>query len=134
MINKGDKKLWSKITSNTKNALQELLHIYIYIYIYIYMFLKGIHCCFIIHITPIIIHITPIPQDQSVSCENELRLISLTACLSKILGDFVVKWMVDDVKNKIDTQQFGSLKGTSTTFCLILIWLATLDAQFHNLC
>ena len=74
--------------------------------------------------------ITPIPKTPSVSCEEELRPISLTASLSKILEDFVVNWMVDDVKHKINPQQFGCLKGTSTTFCLIDMinnWLRTLD-------
>jgi hypothetical protein len=71
--------------------------------------------------------ITPIPKVPSVSCEEELRPISLTASLSKILE---VNWMMDDVKHKIDPQQFVCLKGTSTTFCLIDMinnWLRTLD-------
>jgi hypothetical protein len=59
--------------------------------------------------------ITPIPKVPSVSCMEELGPISLTASLSKILEDFVVNWMMDDVKQKIDPQQFGCLKGTSTT-------------------
>ena len=74
--------------------------------------------------------ITPIPKAPSIYCEEELRPISLTASLSKILEDFVVNWMVDDVKHKINPQQFGCLKGTSTTFCLIDMinnWLRTLD-------
>ena len=38
--------------------------------------------------------------------------------------------MLDDIKNKIDMQQFGSLRRTSTTFWLIdevYNWLKTLD-------
>ena len=35
--------------------------------------------------------IIPFPQSQCASCEGELRPISLTACRSKILKDFVVK-------------------------------------------
>ena len=46
--------------------------------------------------------ITPIPKAPSVTCEEELRPISLTASLSKILEDFVIIWMVDDVKHKIN--------------------------------
>jgi hypothetical protein len=67
-----------------------------------------------------------------VTCEDEFRPISLTASLSKILEDFVVNWMMNDVKHKIDPQQFGCFKGTSTTFCLIDMinnWLRTLDNQ-----
>ena len=82
--------------------------------------------------------ITPIPKALPVSCEDELRPIlnSLTASLSKILEDFVVQWLMDDVKHKIDPKQFGCLKGTSTSFCLIDMinnWLKTLDAQSHYL-
>ena len=46
------------------------------------------------------------------SCEDELRPISLTACLSKILEDFVARWIMDDVVNN---------------------WLKTLNAQSHYL-
>ncbi|CAB4000186.1 Hypothetical predicted protein, partial [Paramuricea clavata] len=42
-------------------------------------------------------------------------LLRISPSLSKILEDFVVNWMVDDVKHKINPQQFGCLKGTSTT-------------------
>ena len=80
--------------------------------------------------------ITPIPKVLPVSAEDELRPISLTTTLSKILEDFVVKWLIDDVQHKIDPQQFGCLKGTSTTFCLIDMidnWLKSLDTQSHYL-
>lgn len=81
-------------------------------------------------------HITPVPKTQPVSCEDELRPIALTVCLSKILVDFVIKWMMDDVNHKIDPKQFGSLKGSSTSYCLIDMvnnWLHTLDAPSHYL-
>jgi hypothetical protein len=56
--------------------------------------------------------ITPVPKSQRVSSEDEIRPISLTPGLSKIFDDFVVKWMLDDIKHKIDPIQFGSLKVT----------------------
>ena len=38
-------------------------------------------------------NIIPIPiKAQPATCEDELRPIALTACLSKILDGFVVKW------------------------------------------
>ena len=80
--------------------------------------------------------IIPVPKSQYATCEDEVRPISLTACLSKILEDFVVKWMMEDIRHKIDPKQFGSLKGTSTTFCLIDMinnWLSTLDVQSRYL-
>lgn len=56
--------------------------------------------------------ITPVPNSQRVSSEDEIRSISFTPGLSKIFDDFVVKWMLDDIKHKIDPKQFGSLKVT----------------------
>ena len=40
---------------------------------------------------------TPIPKIPQVTCEGDTRPISLTACTSKVLEDFVVKWMIQDV-------------------------------------
>ena len=63
--------------------------------------------------------------------EGDFRPISLTPCLSKVLDDFVVTWLIDDVKDKIDPDQLGCLKGTSPTYCLldmIHTWLAYLDS------
>ena len=56
--------------------------------------------------------ITPIPKIQPASCEDDVRPISLTTYLSKVLEDFVVNWMIQDIRHKIDPKQFGSLKGT----------------------
>ena len=68
--------------------------------------------------------------------EGDFRRISLTPCLSKVLEDFVVTWLIDDVKDKIDPNQFGCLKGTSTTYCLldmIHTWLTYLDSPGRHL-
>ena len=43
---------------------------------------------------------------------------------------------MDDIRSKIDPKQFGSLKGSSASFCLIDMvnnWLRTLDAPSHYL-
>ena len=64
------------------------------------------------------------------SCEGDTRPISLTAVLVKILEDFVVQSMLEDIGQDIDTNQFGSLKGSSTTYCLLDMvhnWLAALN-------
>ena len=42
-----------------------------------------------------------------------------TVCLSKAFKDFVVLWHMKDIKEHIDPNLFGSLKGVSTTFCLL---------------
>ena len=67
--------------------------------------------------------------------EGDFRPISLTSCLSKVLEDFVVTWLIDDVKDKIDPNQFGCLKGTSTTYSLDMIhsWLTYLDPPSRHL-
>ena len=62
-------------------------------------------------------NIIPIPKMQTPMDEGDFRPISLTSCLSKVLEDFVVTWLIDDVKDKIDPNQFGCLKGTSTMYC-----------------
>ena len=81
-------------------------------------------------------NITPILKVKSPESEGDTRPISLTSCLAKTLEDFVVSWMVDDVKGKIDPNQFGCLKGTSTTYCLLDMvhtWLSHLDSPGNHL-
>ena len=66
--------------------------------------------------------------------EGSFRSISLASCLSKVLEDFVVTWLINDVLDKIDPNQFGCLKGSSTTYCLldmIHTWLTCLDLPGH---
>ena len=81
-------------------------------------------------------HITPIPKVKQPTDEGDTRPISLTPCLSKVLEDFVVRWIISDVRNNIDAQQFGSLKGSSTTYCLLDMlhcWFSHLDSTGHFL-
>ena len=62
-------------------------------------------------------YISPIPKASPVTCDNDLWPVALTACLSKVFEDFVV--------------QHGSLKGVSTTFCLLDMlhnWLSALES------
>ena len=45
--------------------------------------------------------------------------------------DFVVQWLMEDIKEHIDPNQFFSLKGVSTTFCLLDMlhnWLSALES------
>ena len=75
-------------------------------------------------------NIIPIPKVKQPLCESDTRRISLTTILSKVLEDFVVSWMIEDVGEHIDSRQFGSLKGSSTTYCLLDLihnWLSELD-------
>ena len=75
-------------------------------------------------------NIIPIPKVKQPLCESDTRPISLTPILSEVLEDFVVSWMIEDVGEHIDSRQFGSLKGSSTTYCLLDLihnWLSELD-------
>ena len=76
-------------------------------------------------------YITPIPKVSQPMCEEDTRPISLTSCLAKVLEDFVVRWIMFDVENLIDTQQSGCLRGSSTAYCLLDMihnWLSHLDS------
>ena len=80
--------------------------------------------------------IIPVPKSQPPTCEGDTRPISLTPCLAKVLEDFVVGWMITDIKDNIDPKQFGCLKGTSTTYCLldmIHTWFCNLECPEKHL-
>ena len=47
----------------------------------------------------------PMPED-----EDDLRPISLTAFYSKVTEHFVVMWLMDYIKDKIDFRQYGGVK------------------------
>lgn len=50
--------------------------------------------------------------------------------LSNVLEDFVISWLIEDVSEYIDPQQFGGLKDSSTIYCLLDLahnWLMALD-------
>ena len=84
-------------------------------------------------------YVSPVPKTTPVTCDDDLRPISLTPCISKVQEDFAVKWLIEDVQSEIDPQQFGSLKGSSTTYCLLDMfenWLSSLDqpSQYLRIC
>jgi hypothetical protein len=64
-----------------------------------------------------VIPVTKVPKP--VSIDNDLRPISLTAVLSKILEGHVFDWLYPCVSEIIDPRQFGNLKGVSTTHALV---------------
>ena len=64
--------------------------------------------------------------------KDDLRPISLTSCISKVLEEFVIEWILEDIGHKIDPKQFGCLHGSSTTLCLLDMfhsWLSKLDTD-----
>lgn len=76
-------------------------------------------------------NVVPIPKTKPVlSIENDLRPISLTPTLSKLLESFVGQWMLEIIEDKFDSKQFGGLRGRSTIYALIdilQIWHQALD-------
>ena len=61
---------------------------------------------------------------------TDLRPISLTPTLAKILESFVGTWILDTIQHKLGNDQFGALKGRSTTHALVSMthqWSCALD-------
>ena len=58
-------------------------------------------------------------RNQPENIETDLRPISLTAVLCKQLEEFVVKWVWDIVQDRVDPNQCGSFKKSSTTHALV---------------
>ena len=78
-------------------------------------------------------NVVPIPKVKpALSVDSDLRPISLTPTLSKLLESFVGQWMLEAIGNNFDVKQFGGLRGRSTIHALIDIlqpWHAALDAD-----
>jgi len=62
--------------------------------------------------------VVPVPKEMPARVAK-LRPISLTSLLAKVSERFVSKWVLDDLTGSIDRNQYGSVKGSSTTHCLI---------------
>ena len=90
-------------------------------------------------VLPSIWNITPVPKIHPPANKGDIRPISLTPCISKILEDFVIKWKISNIRDKIDPCQSWCLKGRSTTHpdhCLLDMvhnWLSHLDTPGPNL-
>ena len=71
--------------------------------------------------------VTPIPKvSKPESIENDLRPISLTAVISKLLEGFVFKWLSQIVLPQLHPCQFGGIKDSSATHLLVRLiheWL-----------
>jgi len=65
-------------------------------------------------------NVLPIPKvNPPKSIESDLRPISLTPTVSKVLEAIVGSWILDIVGCQLDDHQFGALKGRSTTHALV---------------
>ena len=61
----------------------------------------------------------PIPKTTSPQSLTDLGPIAITPLPSLICEDFVFDWAYSDIKTTIDSQQFGNMKSSSTTHCLV---------------
>ena len=80
------------------------------------------------------VDVTPLPKvKQVIDPMKELRPISLTASLSKVAEDFVVSdYIRPALERKADSNQFGTVSGSSTVLALLSMiheWLQTTDGN-----
>ena len=61
----------------------------------------------------------PLEKTTNPKTEDDVRIISLTPFLSKIFEKFVVEWLATYISDKIDVNQYGGRKGSSTSHYLI---------------
>ena len=64
-------------------------------------------------------YVTPIPKITTPMTFGDLRPLALTLFISLLCESFVTEWLYADIAPNIDPQQFGNVKGSSTTHCLI---------------
>ena len=64
-------------------------------------------------------YVTPIAKIPQPEDEDDLRPISLTSFFSKVLEQFVVKWLLEVLGDKLDFRQYGGIKGNSVSHYLI---------------
>jgi hypothetical protein len=77
--------------------------------------------------------VIPLPKKMPPKLlEKDLRPISLTPVISKVLEQFMYAWLWDVIKDKVDPGQFGAIKGSCTTYALIQMiheWLQATDTS-----
>ena len=65
-------------------------------------------------------NVVPVPKAHPPrSIESDLRPISLTSTLGKLLESIVGTWMLEMIDDKLDNRQYGARKGRSTTHALV---------------
>ena len=50
---------------------------------------------------------------------DKLRPVSLSDCFAKVAETFITDWILEDISDKIDLQQYGNVKGVSTSHYLV---------------
>ena len=77
-------------------------------------------------------HVVPIGKVPMPESEDDLRPISLTPFFSKVTEHFIVMWLMEFIKDKIDFRQYGGLRGNSITHYLIEFINFILSCQDSN--
>lgn len=62
--------------------------------------------------------VIPIPKQHPANIDK-LRPVSLTDCFAKVSEGFIVDWVLNDIQQKIDINQYGNVKGVSTAHYLV---------------
>ena len=75
---------------------------------------------------------TPIPKENPVESEDDLRPISLTADLSKDYENFLMDWLEPYVQRKLDPGQMGGITGCSIIHYLITLFNFILEGLDIN--
>ena len=77
-------------------------------------------------------NVVTIPKVNPPVQENDLRPISLTPVLAKLLESYIYKWLWKEYLPHIDKSQFGSVRGSSTVLALIDLlqnWYSQTDSK-----
>ena len=61
----------------------------------------------------------PLKKTNEPQSEDQVRIISLTPFISKIFEKIVADWLLKYIEDKLDSNQYGGRKGTSTSHYLI---------------
>ena len=65
-------------------------------------------------------NVFPVPKtNHPTKIDKDLRPISLTPTVSKVLESFIGQWLLDELEGKLDPRQYGALRGRSTTHELV---------------
>ena len=64
-------------------------------------------------------YVSGVPKIPSPLTLGDMRPISITLLASLLCESFVAEWLYDDISPKIDPQQYGNVRTSSTTHCLI---------------
>ena len=77
-------------------------------------------------------NVTPIPKVHPPrSIQSDVRPISLAPTVSKYLESFIGNYIMENIKDRLDHNQYGAMKGLSTTHALIDL-LHHLHEIVHN--